>query len=88
MRAMALLELALAIVWLAAAAVQWPTVLSAFGRAVLLVGTALGITGAVYLWALADLREGRRPARWVWALRARYGCCSESRQPSRRSRTS
>jgi hypothetical protein len=38
------------------------------GTAVLLLGAALGIASAPYLWGIAELRATQRMLRWTWAL--------------------
>jgi len=68
LRVAAIFELAIAITFtaLVASRVHWLP-----GRAwtaLPLLGAALGITSAPYLWALAELRATQRKLRWAWAL--------------------
>jgi len=68
LRGAAITEVVVAITFTALAAGRVHWLPGRAGTMVLILGAALGITSAPYLWAIAELRATQRTLRWAWAL--------------------
>lgn len=68
LRGAAIAELGVAITFMALIAGRVHWLPGGAWAPVPVVGAALGIASAPYLWALAELRATKRTLRWAWAL--------------------